>query len=75
MFGNGKGCAMFYIDLLLNEKSNRRAIIDCLIEEMLAWQENLELAGMERFGWKHYSGGECPVKKAAEWEPERHYPN
>ena len=42
MFDNSKGGAIYYIGLLLNEQSNRRAIIDCLIGNVLAWQEILD---------------------------------
>jgi hypothetical protein len=42
MFGNSKGGAIYYIGLVLNEQSNGRAIIDCLIGNMLGWQEILD---------------------------------
>jgi hypothetical protein len=42
MFGNSKGGAIYYIGLLLNEQLNHRAMIDCLIWNMLAWQEILD---------------------------------
>jgi hypothetical protein len=53
MFGNSKGGAIYYIGLLLNEQSNRRAIIDCLIGKCACVARN--------FGWECYSGREYPV--------------
>jgi hypothetical protein len=54
MFGNSKGGAIYYIGLLLNEQSNRRAIIDCLIGNGCA-------CVARNFGWECYSGREYPV--------------
>jgi hypothetical protein len=54
MFGNSKGGAIYYIGLLLNDQSNCRAIIDCLIGNMLGCMAR-------NFGWERYSGRGYPV--------------
>ena len=52
--------------------------------ELIARWANQEMSGIDNTGivllaqgckiWlMHYSGGECPVCKAVEWGPERHF--